>query len=299
MNDVGSFDLLEAKQERALGTLIQAGLRAERRLADAGRDAGEEALSESERRKLMREAHAGRRARDQLVQANLRLVVHIARKFPQFGLPLEDLIQEGNVGLLKAAERYDPTRGFRFSTFAVHWIRQTMRVALAKQGHWLGVPAKVRRQLAMLSAATSRLTGQLGRKPSDAELAQETGLSRERIALLQRWGRRALELDREIGESGGARLGDTISAPEEEQPARRADELLRRESVLRALERLPQTEATVLLLSFGLQGGNASSCAEVGRQLNLSESRVRQIRQKALRMLRHPSRRGGLPGLAS
>ena len=288
---------IDAATERRLGRTIQAGLEAEASLArDAASTTGEATSAQIER--WQRRADRGRLAHEQLVQANLRLVVYVARRYPQVDLSLLDLIQEGSLGLMEAARRYDPERGTRFSTFAVYWIRQPMREALARQGHWLGVPARVRRDLTRLAATRDLLRARLGRRPQPFELAKATGLSPIRVQRLERWSVRNLELDKEVGGKGGARMGDLVAGPESERPEYKAEIDDRRQTLESALAQLEEREAEVLRLGFGLVDGTEWPASAIARRLGLSDSRIRSIRNQALRKLRHPSRGAALRDLA-
>jgi RNA polymerase primary sigma factor len=236
---------------------------------------------------LGRRAQAGERAAvDALVQHNLRLVVSVATKYQHLGVALPDLIQEGSVGLLHAAERFDPSRGFRFSTYAIWWIRQAVLRALSEQSRLVRLPEYLLSQIARINQAREALREQLDRQPTDAELATEAALPLEQVAALAQANRPVASLDAPVSEDGDLALGDLISAdgPGLEEMAEIAD---RRAAVARALDGLSEREREVIRLRYGLDGrGRECTLEEVARQFSVSRERIRHLEVRALRRLR-------------
>ncbi len=235
-------------------------------------------------------------ARRKLSAANLRLVVAIAKRYRNRGLPLLDLIQEGNVGLLKAAELYEHRRGFKFSTYATWWIRQGVTRAIADRSRMIRLPVHVNENLSRLHVATQRLAQRLGRDPSPAEVAEASGVPLEDVLRAQRLTQGPLSLDRPSGEDEDAAMGDFVEDREVESPAELAAREMLRERVRAVLETLSAREREILRLRFGIATGSVYTLEEVGRIFRVTRERVRQIEAKALRKLRHPIRARELEG---
>jgi RNA polymerase primary sigma factor len=242
-------------------------------------------LTADEEKELSRRVEAGdREAKDRMVNSNLRLVVSIARRYQNQGLSLLDLIQEGTLGLIRAVEKFDWRRGFRFSTYATLWIQQAIQRALANQARVIRLPVHVVEHQQRIARAERRLTPSLGRDPTDAELAEASRLSEERVAQVRELPRAVTSLDRPVDEEGDTELGDLIAA-EPEEPLADLEVSLRAELLERALEELPERDARVIRLRFGLGGNEPRTLEQVGRELGLTRERVRQIERRALERL--------------
>ena len=227
-----------------------------------------------------------RSARETLVNSNIRLVASVARRYMGRGVPLEDMIQEGVIGLLRAIDKYNYLRGYRFSTYATHWIRQAISRAVANQGRTIRLPAHVVDAIGRLARTQERLRQKLGRSPTRAELAREMGLSEARIAAMLEWARVPLSIDCPMGEDSDTRMADFMPAPASESPADRAFRAVVRDEILGALAALSPKEQEVIALRFGLHDGEPRTLQETGCRLNMTRERARQIEGQALAKLR-------------
>jgi len=282
LNELGSYPLLTAADEVRLGLAIEAGRNAKAELDAAGRS-----LPARRRAQLQALVTAATEARRQFIQSNLRLVVSVAKRYRSVGLPLLDLIQEGNLGLMRAVEKFDPHRGFKFSTYATWWIRQAIGRAIADKSRTIRVPAHVVEAAAMLDRAVARLTRELSRDPTVEELANDTGMAATRVEELLDAMPDVVSLSAPLGD-GEAELSDllgdaTAAAPDEVTTA-----ALEREALRAVLAHLSDRERTVLELRFGLRDGTPRTLEELGREFELTRERIRQIEAKALTKLRHP-----------
>lgn len=266
-------------------------------LSDYLRSIGHVALltGEQERDLAQRVAAGDHEAARALAAANLRLVVSVARRHVNRGMPLEDLIQEGNIGLLRAVEKFDWTRGYKFSTYAVWWIRQAITRALDDKGRMVRLPAHLQQTMNALARAGQQLGAELGREPTEAELAEQLGLDREEVYRVLRAARPMVSLETPVGEAEESHLGDLLIDDQEEAVDRQASmHLLRNEMTQIIAETLTDREREVLVRRFGLGGSAPSTLEEVGAAMGLTRERARQIETKALNKLRHPALRARL-----
>ncbi len=292
LNDAGRHQLLTKEDEADLAKRYQAGLWADVRLKEQ-----KDELTRSKRVRLKGISRDGERAKERMVQANLRLVVPQARKFSGRDLDFIELIQEGNLGLLRAVEKFDHTKGYKFSTYAVWWIRQALQRGVASKGRTIRVPAHVWELYGKLRAAELRLRQQKGGDPSEAEIADEVGLTVERIREVRDAMQELVSLDRPIGEDGDATMGDLIADDNQIDPAATALEGDALSQIDAALNALDDRERVILVLRFGLGGQEPQTLEEIGAHFGLTRERIRQMQNRALAKLRHPSRAHNLSGL--
>ena len=283
LREMAHEPLLTAVQEVELARAFTAGRAAVKRMSKNGHD-------RSEREKLQREIEAGKKARDHLVKANTRLVVSIAKRYMGQGVPFLDLIQEGNLGLLKAVEKFDHKRGFKFSTYATWWIRQAITRAIADQGRTIRVPVHVGDRIREMYKVSRSLEQDLGREPTSEEIANEMSLPPKKVSWLLRVSRRTVSLEKPVGEEEDSELGNFIEDESSPTPAESAYHTLLQEKLEEVLATLTPREARILRLRYGLHNGHAHTLEEVGRKFGLTRERIRQIEVEALRRLRHPRR---------
>jgi RNA polymerase primary sigma factor len=282
--EVGFIPLLTKEEEVMLAKRMETGEEAKEALY--GKNNG--SLSYSERREYQRLIQQGQDAFDHLVTANSRLVISIAKKYVGRGLTFLDLIQEGNVGLLRAARKFDYKRGHKFSTYATWWIRQAVTRAIADHGRTIRVPVHIGDQLNRLMRLARNLTQELNRQPTTEELAKYSGKPIEKIEQMLEYARTPVSLDKPVGEDGDSLLGDFIEDEDSESPTDRVSQTLLREQLLNAIETLPPREQRILRLRYGFQDGQMYTLAEIGQRLGITRERVRQLEAQALGRLRKP-----------
>ena len=286
LQEIGRVPLLTAQQEVELAMALEGGVRAEDQLKDD--DAAN--LEDSERIILERAVRAADKARKHLVEANLRLVVSIAKKYVGRGMGLLDLIQEGNLGLMRAVEKFDYRKGFKFSTYATWWIRQAVTRSLADQSRTIRVPVHMVETINKLARAQRSLMQDLGREPSIEEIAGEMEMEPERVSELRRIAMDPVSLETPLGEEGDSTLGDFVEDPDAEVPVEAASFRLLQGYLSLALEELNDRERKVIIMRFGLEDGKVRTLEEVGEHFSVTRERIRQLETKALAKLRHPQR---------
>lgn len=286
--EMGQQGLLSAEEEVQLAMEIEAGREAATRLEEDAE------LSENERDQLVNVKEIGDAARAHLIRANTRLVVSIAKKYRGRGLQFLDLIQEGNVGLMKAVEKYDYRRGNRFSTYATWWIRQAVTRALANHGRTIRIPAHLGGRISKLYQIAQELEQEYGRQPTAEEIAENMELPAERVRWMLRTSRQPVHLERPVGDESDAELGDFIEDIDAPPPAETVAQNMLTEELGEILDQLTPREARILRLRYGLQDGESRTLKEVGEMFGLSRERIRQLEKEALRKLRHPNFAGHL-----
>jgi RNA polymerase sigma factor (sigma-70 family) len=280
LDRIGRTPLLDAQEEVDLAKAIEGGLYAEQLLDEGTIPDG------TTHEELAAVVAAGLRAKQRFVEANLRLVVSIARKYPTEALPLIDLIQEGNLGLMRAVEKFDYRRGFKFSTYATWWIRQAIGRGLSHTARTIRLPVHVEEEISRLRRAERALGRELGREPSRDELAETLGADPEHVDELLSWRRDPASLDAAVDDAGETAMGDLLEDPEGVTPEAEVMALDDLEGLVRLLDRLTEREAAILRARYGIEDGQPRSYAQIGARYGLSHNRVRQIADKSLRRLR-------------
>ena len=294
LQEIGRYRLLTTQEEVELAMRIETGIRAKRQLADP--EAGIEDLTTEDRAILDREVRQGARAQKQLVESNLRLVVSIAKKYVGRGMALLDLIQEGNLGLMRAVEKFDYRKGFKFSTYATWWIRQAVTRSLADQARTIRVPVHMVETINKLAQIQRTLLQELGREPTIEEIASELEVDPNRVTELRQIAQDPVSLETPLGEEEDSTLGDFVEDTEAVVPVEAAAFKLLQEYMGRALEDLNERERTVLVMRYGLDEGSPRTLEEVGGHFEVTRERIRQLETKALAKLRHPARSKRLEG---
>jgi RNA polymerase primary sigma factor len=285
LKQIGKVPLLDAGQEVELAKRIEAGLFAEEKLA-AGR--GVLRLGQSSELKWI--ADDGKTAKNHLVEANLRLVVSLARRYAGRGMLFLDLIQEGNLGLIRAVEKFDYTKGYKFSTYATWWIRQAITRAIAGQARTIRLPLHMVEALSQLARARRQMLQDLGREPTPGELAAQLDITPEKVIEMQKHGREPISLHTPLGGDGDSEFGDLIEDSEAIQPGEAVSFTLLREQLHSVLDTLSEREAGVVSMRFGLTDGQPKTLDEIGKVYGVTRERIRQIESKTMSKLRHPSR---------
>jgi RNA polymerase primary sigma factor len=293
LKSIGRTSLLTAEQEVDLAKRIEAGLFAEHKLESVPN------LPDDYRRDLELVAEDGRRAKAHMLEANLRLVVSVAKKYSDRGLSLLDVVQEGNLGLIRAVEKFDYTKGYKFSTYAMWWIRQAIQRGFADSARTIRLPVHVLEMLSKLSRVERDMHQRLGREPTPEELAVELDRTPDQIEELLRTSRQPISLDSTIGEDGETSIGDLIEDVDAPEASELVDRQLMAEQLRSALDALTPREATIMAMRFGLYDGNPHTLDEIGRALGLTRERIRQLEKQSLSKLRHPSRAQPLLDFAS
>ena len=289
LKEIGKVSLLTAAEEVDLAMKIEAGVEAMAQL-DASEEEGGVPLERRERRRLSRIEQVGLDAKQQLIEANLRLVVSIAKRYVGRGMLFLDLIQEGNLGLIRAVEKFDYTKGFKFSTYATWWIRQAITRAIADQARTIRIPVHMVETINKLVRIQRQLLQSLGREPTPEEIAEEMGLTPERVREIQKTSQEPVSLETPIGEEEDSQLGDFIEDDAAVVPPDAASFSMLQEQLAKTLEGLAERERKVITLRFGLEDGHPRTLEEVGREFGVTRERIRQIESKTLAKLRHPSR---------
>ncbi|TYK46279.1 RNA polymerase sigma factor [Actinomadura decatromicini] len=285
LKQIGKVPLLNAEQEVELAKRIEAGLFAEERLAVAAAAMSEEDLEDFEWI-----AEDGRRAKNHLLEANLRLVVSLAKRYTGRGMLFLDLIQEGNLGLIRAVEKFDYTKGYKFSTYATWWIRQAITRAMADQARTIRIPVHMVEVINKLARVQRQMLQDLGREPTPEELAKELDMTPEKVVEVQKYGREPISLHTPLGEDGDSEFGDLIEDSEAIVPADAVSFTLLQEQLHSVLDTLSEREAGVVSMRFGLTDGQPKTLDEIGKVYGVTRERIRQIESKTMSKLRHPSR---------
>ena len=285
LKQIGKVALLNAAQEVELAKRIEAGLYAEHLLGTQGND-----LEAKYRRELHRIAQDGQRAKNHLLEANLRLVVSLAKRYTGRGMLFLDLIQEGNLGLIRAVEKFDYTKGYKFSTYATWWIRQAITRAMADQARTIRIPVHMVEVINKLARVQRQMLQDLGREPTPEGLAVELDMTPEKVVEVQKYGREPISLHTPLGEDGDSEFGDLIEDSEAVVPADAVSFTLLQEQLHAVLDTLSEREAGVVSMRFGLTDGQPKTLDEIGKVYGVTRERIRQIESKTMSKLRHPSR---------
>jgi len=285
LKQIGKVPLLNAEQEVELAKRIEAGLFAEEKLAEGSR-----ALSTDARIDMEWIAEDGTRAKNHLLEANLRLVVSLAKRYTGRGMLFLDLIQEGNLGLIRAVEKFDYTKGYKFSTYATWWIRQAITRAMADQARTIRIPVHMVEVINKLARVQRQMLQDLGREPTPDELAVELDMTPEKVIEVQKYGREPISLHTPLGEDGDSEFGDLIEDSEAIQPGEAVSFTLLQEQLHSVLDTLSEREAGVVSMRFGLTDGQPKTLDEIGKVYGVTRERIRQIESKTMSKLRHPSR---------
>jgi RNA polymerase primary sigma factor len=284
LKQIGKVPLLNAEQEVELAKRIEAGLFGEDKLAS------EEKIAPKLKRELEIIAEDGRRAKNHLLEANLRLVVSLAKRYTGRGMLFLDLIQEGNLGLIRAVEKFDYTKGYKFSTYATWWIRQAITRAMADQARTIRIPVHMVEVINKLARVQRQMLQDLGREPTPEELAKELDMTPEKVVEVQKYGREPISLHTPLGEDGDSEFGDLIEDSEAVVPADAVSFTLLQEQLHSVLDTLSEREAGVVSMRFGLTDGQPKTLDEIGKVYGVTRERIRQIESKTMSKLRHPSR---------
>lgn len=287
LKEIGKVPLLTAEQEVELAKMIEAGKEAEKELKNPD-------LDEKRRRELQRIVRMGERAKNKLIESNLRLVVSIAKKYVGRGLLFLDLIQEGNLGLIRAVEKFDYKKGYKFSTYATWWIRQAITRAIADQARTIRIPVHMVETINKMSRVQRQLLQELGREPTPEEIARKMEIPVEKVHEIQKISQDPVALETPIGEEEDSQLGDFIKDEKAEDPVDYASKTMLREDVRKLLDGLSERERKVIEYRFGLIDGRARTLEEVGQLFGVTRERIRQIESKTIKKLQNPNKSAGL-----
>ncbi|MBM6870994.1 RNA polymerase sigma factor RpoD [Pseudoflavonifractor phocaeensis] len=293
LKEIGKVNLLTPDEEVQLAQDMGAGDAAQEQLAEIerARQNGEEVtLSDEEMKEIKRAIRRGKAAKQRLAEANLRLVVSIAKRYVGRGMLFLDLIQEGNLGLIKAVEKFDYTKGYKFSTYATWWIRQAITRAIADQARTIRIPVHMVETINKVIRVSRQLLQELGHDPTPEEIAEEMGMPVDKVREILKIAQEPVSLETPIGEEEDSHLGDFIPDEDASEPSEAASFTLLKEQLVEVLSTLTPREEKVLKLRFGIEDGRTRTLEEVGKEFNVTRERIRQIEAKALRKLRHPSR---------
>ncbi|HKG50128.1 MAG TPA: RNA polymerase sigma factor [Actinomycetales bacterium] len=284
LKQIGKVALLNAEQEVELAKRIEAGLFAEEKLNSGAK------IDSKHKRELWWIAQDGKKAKNHLLEANLRLVVSLAKRYTGRGMLFLDLIQEGNLGLIRAVEKFDYTKGYKFSTYATWWIRQAITRAMADQARTIRIPVHMVEVINKLARVQRQMLQDLGREPTPEELAKELDMTPEKVVEVQKYGREPISLHTPLGEDGDSEFGDLIEDSEAVVPADAVSFTLLQEQLHSVLDTLSEREAGVVSMRFGLTDGQPKTLDEIGKVYGVTRERIRQIESKTMSKLRHPSR---------
>ena len=288
LKEIGKVDLLTSEQEVALAQAMVAGQEAKEQLEEMKAEGIE--LPDDARREMEKLVKAGERAKQNLAEANLRLVVSIAKRYVGRGMLFLDLIQEGNLGLIKAVEKFDYTKGYKFSTYATWWIRQAITRAIADQARTIRIPVHMVETINKVIRVSRQLLQELGHDPTPEEISEEMNMPVDKVREILKIAQEPVSLETPIGEEEDSHLGDFIPDEDASEPSEAASFTLLKEQLVEVLSTLTPREEKVLKLRFGIEDGRTRTLEEVGKEFNVTRERIRQIEAKALRKLRHPSR---------
>ena len=284
LKQIGKVSLLNAEMEVTLARQIEAGLFAAHKLATTKK------LSQRDRKDYEQLAIIGHEAKEHLMSANLRLVVSLAKRYTGRGMLFLDLIQEGNLGLMRAVEKFDYTKGYKFSTYATWWIRQAITRAMADQARTIRIPVHMVEVINKLARVQRQMLQDLGREPTPEELAKELDMTPEKVVEVQKYGREPISLHTPLGEEGDSEFGDLIEDAEAVAPAEAVTRIMLSQQIEQLLHNLPEREAGVIRMRFGLDDGQIHTLDDIGKRYNVTRERIRQIESKTMTKLRHPSR---------
>ncbi|MBW1603940.1 sigma-70 family RNA polymerase sigma factor [Streptomyces sp. JJ66] len=298
LDEIARTPLLDAAKEVELSLAIEAGVYAHRLLTGEEWPAPGGAAAGASREELQEIVMEGERAKDVFIRSNLRLVVAVARRYPRSGLPLLDLIQEGNAGLVRAVEKFDYTKGFKFSTYATWWIRQAITRSIADQSRTIRLPVHLVEELGRIRRVQREFSRELGREPEAAEIAAELGSSPERVTDVLDWARDPVSLNMSVDDEGETQFGDLLEDTSAVSPEQSVLTLLRSEELGHLIERLDHRTASIIRARYGIEDGRERTLTEVGKQHGLTRERIRQIEKHALLELKRMAHDTGFDAVA-